>query len=418
MIKRYISQFIKDSLKDFPAVLISGARQVGKSTLAHQLKEEGIIDHYLALDDINNLESALTNPDGFINQFQGSIAIDEIQRAPDLLRAIKKSIDEERRPGRFLLTGSANILSYPGVNESMAGRMDIIPIEGLSLGELQSYPNPSTFIEDLFLTNDLLELAKKWNQILTQRPPLDRKKLLDHIFFGSYPDVVLKNNLRFRDRWFSAYESAYIERDVRNLSNLLNIISFAKLYKLLGLNTGHLVNHSELGMEAKLDHRTVTRYIEILELTFQLNVLRPWFTNDRKRYVKTPKVYVADSGQACYLSGINNPNLLRSHPSVGALFETWVWGEIRKLLALSHGIDSHFYRTSTGQEVDFLLNRGSQYWGIECKWSETLQKDDFKSLTHMTESIGPNSRGLILYTGKTIFLFSETLMAVPIGLLA
>lgn len=417
MLRRSIFQFIEDSLKDFPAVLINGALQVGKSTLALMLKESGIIDYYVTLDDIGNWESARNDPDGFINQFKGSLAIDEVQRVPDLMRAIKKSIDEDRRPGRFLLTGSANILSYPGVNESMAGRTDIIAMEGLSLGEILSFPTPSSFIEDLFSCENLSQLAQKWNQTLAQRPLIEKTDLLDLIFFGSYPEVAIKKNIRFRDRWFSAYQSSYIERDVRNLSHLLDIISFAKLYNLLGLNTGNLVNLSELGIEAKLDHRTVTRYIEILELTFQLNLLKPWYSNDRKKYVKAPKVFTNDSGQACYLQGISDPKHLATHPALGALFETWAWSEIRKSLCLSHGVASYFYRTYLGQEVDFLLKRGSTVWGIECKWSENINKDDFKSLRSMIESIGENAYGLILYTGKTILPFSDKLMAVPISLL-
>lgn len=417
MIRRAISQFIEDSLKDFPAVLINGARQVGKSTLALMLKENGIIEYYVTLDDIGTWESARNDPDGFINQFKGSLAIDELQRVPDLMRAIKKSIDEDRRPGRFLLTGSANILSYPGVNESMAGRTDIIAIEGLSLGEILSYPRPLSFIEDLFSCENLSQIAQKWNQTLALRPVIEKAELLDFIFFGSYPEVAIKKNIRFRDRWFSSYQSSYIERDVRNLTQLQDIISFAKLYTLLGLNTGNLVNLSELGMEAKLDHRTVTRYVEILELTFQLNLLKPWYSNDRKKYVKTPKVFVNDSGQACYLQGISDPKHLANHPALGALFETWVWSEIRKMLTLTSGIQSYFYRTYQGQEVDFLLSRGSTFWGIETKWSENINKSDFKSLTHMIESMGQKAYGLILYTGKTILPFSDKLMAVPISLL-
>lgn len=274
MIERHISKFIKDSLQDFPAVLINGARQVGKSTLADQLKKEGLIDYYITLDDIGHLESARNDPDGFINQFEGSLAIDEVQRAPDLLRAIKKSIDQNRQPGRFLLTGSANILSYPGVTESMAGRMDIISIEGLSSSEIQLNPQAPTFIEDLFSGMSLSDLAKKWNKQLKSKPEVSRTDLLNFIFFGGYPNIVVNRNLRFRNRWFSAYQTAYIERDVRNLTHLIDIISFAKLYKLLALNTGNLVNYSELSIEAQLDHRTVTRYVEILELTFQLNSCR------------------------------------------------------------------------------------------------------------------------------------------------
>lgn len=417
MIKRHILDCIVESLKDFPAVLLNGARQVGKSTLAEEICDKKIIDHYLTLDDIENLESARSDPDGFINQFEGSIAIDEVQKAPDLLRAIKRSIDKKRTPGRFLLTGSANILSYPGVIESMAGRMDIISLEGLSLGEILQCTKPSEFIEDLFAGKDIASLTKKWNRILANKKTIKKKQLLDIVFFGGYPEVALKNNLRFRDRWFSSYQSAYIERDVRNLSRLLDITSFSKLYKLLGLTTGNLMNLAEVGSQAKLDVRTASRYIEILELTFQLNLLKPWFPNDQKKYVKSPKIYVHDSGQAAYLSGINDPEHLLKHPSLGAIFETWVWSELRKLIAINHGIDSYFYRTYQGQEVDFLLTRGTRRWGIECKWADGITKNDFKGLKNMIEDFDDEASGIVFYTGKNIVPFSDKLIGVPLNIL-
>lgn len=417
MIKRHIIDSIIESLKDFPAVLVNGARQVGKSTLVEILTEQKIINHYVTLDDIDNLESATLDPDGFIAQFEGSLAIDEVQKAPDLLRAIKKSIDQKKTPGRFLLTGSANILSYPGVVESLAGRMDIIALEGLSLGEICLREEQSHFLDDLFSGDDMSVLSKKWNKKLADVGPIEKKQLLEIMFFGGYPDVGLKKNLRFRDRWFSSYQSSYIERDVRNLSRFLDIISFAKLYKLLGLRTGNLLNHADIGNQSKLDYRTVSRYIEILELTFQLNLLRPWFSNEEKRYVKSPKVYVNDSGQAVFLSGIDDPEHLATHPGLGAIFETWIWSELRKLMSMSYGIDPYFYRTYQGEEVDFLLMKGSTVWGIECKWSSSVKKDDFNALANMIKSFDGKARGLVFFLGKNIVPISDNLIGVPINLL-
>lgn len=397
--------------------MINGARQVGKSTLVETINKQGIIDHYVTLDDIENLESARTDPDGFISQFEGSIAIDEVQKAPDLLRAIKRSIDKKRIPGRFLLTGSANILSYPGVVESMAGRMDIIPLEGLNLAEISDKEKPSHFLEDLFSGSDISELARKWNKELSHKEPIEKNQLLEMLFFGGYPDVALKKNVKFRHRWFSSYQSAYIERDVRNLSRLLDITSFAKLYKLLGLRTGNILNHADIGRLSQLDLKTVSRYIEILEITFQLNLLKPWFSNDGKKYVKSPKVYLNDSGQATYLAGIDDPKHLATHPSLGAIFETWIWAELRKLMSMSHGIDPYFYRTYQGQEVDFLLMKGTTIWGIECKWANSIKKDDFNSLIKMIESFNGKAAGVVFYTGKNVVPLADNLIGIPISLL-
>ena len=183
MIVRHIHNFIRQSMLDFPAVLLNGARQVGKSTLAHQLQKTGVIDRYVTLDDLTTLRVALADPDGFLQQFQGPVAIDEIQRAPDLLRAVKKRIDEDRKPGQFLLTGSANVLSYPGVSESLAGRVDIIPLEGLSLGELYRQEKPSSLISDLFSGTSLYDLAHHWNKSLENKPALTQQDLSSFIYF-------------------------------------------------------------------------------------------------------------------------------------------------------------------------------------------------------------------------------------------
>ncbi len=417
MIIRHIHDFIKQSLLDFPAVLLNGARQVGKSTLAHQLQKIGIIDRYVTLDDLTVLRAAHTDPDGFLQQFQGSVAIDEVQRAPDLLRAIKKRIDEDRHPGRFLLTGSANVLSYPGVSESLAGRVDIIRLEGLSVGELYRQEKPSSFISDLFSGSSAYELVNHWNKILKNKPFIPKNDLSSLIYFGGFPDVTLKKDIRFRNRWFSSYETAYIDKDVRDLNRFLDIVSFSKLFHLAGLQTGSLLNQKNLSIEVGLDQRTVSRYLEILEITFQVHTLTPWFANTRKRLIKTPKVYTNDSGQASYLMGISSPDNLISHPSFGGLLETWAWSEIRKLLSITAGIECSFYRTHLGKEVDFLLSHGMIHWGIECKASTNVSLKDCRGLTDMIEAIGPNTKGIILYAGDEVVSFADNIIAVPFRIL-
>lgn len=415
MIRRHISPFIEQSLQEFPAVLINGARQVGKSTLAQQLYRDGILKAYITLDDLSQLEAARKDPHGFISSITHPLAIDEIQRAPQLLQAIKKSIDEDRRPGRFLLTGSANIFSYPGISESLAGRIDIISLEGLSLGEILQQAAPSSFLNDLFSGIPLQELKDKWTQDIQQKPDIEIKSLNEHIFYGGFPEVALKKQERFRERWFSSYQSAYIERDVRDISRLLDVVSFAQLFRLVGLQTGNLLNHKNLAGEIGLDQRTVTRYLEILEMTFQASHLTPWFSNTRKRLIKTPKIYFHDAGQATYLSGIDTPVSLSTNPHFGAIFETWVWAELRKLLALTTGIERAFYRTHLGKEVDFLLYRGTTFWGIECKAAETVSIKDFQGLKDLQEALeSPNVKGLVLYRGNQIITFSENMLAVPL----
>lgn len=415
MIKRHITNFVKQSLHEFPAVLINGARQVGKSTLAQQLNKEGIVSQYITLDDLSQLEAAREDPHGFIESFSSPVAIDEIQRAPDLLRAIKKTVDEDRKPGRFLLTGSANIFSYPGVSESLAGRIDVIHLEGLSLGELLHQEEPSLFLTDLFSGLSTHDLMQKWNQELQHKPSLPTNHLDETMFYGGFPEVALKKEERFRERWFSSYHSAYIERDVRDINKFLNVVLFSKLFRLVGLQTGNLLNQKKLSVEIGLDQRTIARYLEILEMTYQASQLSPWFSNTRKRLIKTPKIYLHDSGQACYLSGILNSISLKTHSYYGAIFETWVWSELRKLQAFASGIYSYFYRTHEGKEVDFLLTRGNIFWGIECKSAASVEKRDFHGLQDLQNALSSNQvKGIVLYKGEKVIPFSETMLAVPI----
>ena len=419
MVKRYVQTLVEESLKAFPAVILNGARQSGKSTLAHQLQKEGTIKEYVTLDHTTTLNAAESDPESFIERFPESVVIDEVQRAPKLMLAIKKAIDDDRRPGRFLLTGSANVLSR--TTESLAGRMDIITLEGLSFGELSNLEKPSSFVKDLFsgLTNK--DLTQKWTETL--RAELNDKQLsiparLDSCaFFGSFPEVCLKENIRFRERWYAAYQAAYIERDVRDMSQGLDIVSFSKLFQLAGLRTGQLINYRNLGGDAHLDQRTVTRYMEILQATFQMNFLKPWSSNMRKRFVKTEKLHLNDAGLACFFYGMPSPLALEASPFAGAIRETWVWGEIRKLLTLETGIQSYFYRTHQGKEVDFVLCKGNDLCGLEFKSTKSISSKDFAGLEDFCDATGENARGIILYLGDSLFSFSPRLMAVPIDCL-
>ena len=417
MIKRHLEHIIPSSLASFPVVLLTGARQVGKSTLVKHLQQQGAIRHIITLDDYMALESARRDPEGFLTQFPGSLAIDEVQRAPDLLVAIKKMVDEKRQPGRFFLTGSANILSYPGITESLAGRMDMMHLEGLSLAELGRKETPGTFLEDLSLGLSLPDLAAKWNEAPEKSSPLTREQIFHHIYYGGFPEVALKADQTFCGRWYASYQAAYVERDVRDLSRLLDVVSFSKVFRLAGLQTAQLFNVKKMATEVGLDQRTVSRYLEILELTFQVNLLRPYFTNARKQFIKTPKIYMNDSGYACFLAGVASPAALPQHPAFEALLETWMWAEIRKLLSLTVGFSAHFYRTHQGREVDFLLTRGQTCWGIECKASPHITPAHLKGLEDLLPLLGGQAYGLILCPAERAFVLSDRIIAAPISIL-
>lgn len=416
MVTRHISNQIERSLKYFPAVLLIGARQVGKSTLSKQIINQGLLKHYVTLDDLNYLEAASHDPDGFLAGLGSKVAIDEIQHVPDLMRAIKFAIDKDRKNGQYLLTGSANVLAYPHVKESLAGRVDVIHLEGLSLGEQMQQAHPSSLIAELFSHSNSNELISHFKERLLSLPPLDMQTILNAIFYGGFPSVALAQDPYMNKRWFSSYQTTYVERDVRDAAKSVDIIPFAKLLRLAALRTGNLLVISNIAKDAGMDQRTVLRYLGIVELTFQCNRLMPWHANVNKRLVKTPKIFCNDSGFASYYCGITEAEQLHPSPFLGALAETWLWSELRKLLVFQPDIQASFYRTHLSREIDFVLHRGKQFVGIEFKFAQSVSLNDFLGLKDMQSEV-PNMLGIVLYTGDEPVAFSDKLIALPIRLL-
>jgi predicted AAA+ superfamily ATPase len=412
MVTRHILPIIETSLALFPAVLLNGARQVGKSTLAKQLVKEKKIDRYVSLDDITFLEAADKDPQGFIGQFSSSVVIDEVQRVPNLILATKESIDTKKIPGKFFFTGSANILSSPHVRDSLAGRMDIISLEGFSLDEIMQRKR-SCLLDILLQTDDADHLVQTLSAQINMVPSIENNFLNELLFFGSYPDVILAKNPTHRNRWFSSYTSAYVERDVRDLSKFVDIIAFAKLLRIVAVRTGNLLNNKNLSISIGLDQRTVTRYIELLEMSFQITLLRPWSSNMGKRYVKTPKIFMNDVGMASYFLGINDLNSIRDHHNYGNLMETWLFSELRKSLVYNPLAEIFFYRDHRGIEVDFLITQGNKAIGIECKSSSSITMKDCKNLNFVKEEFKDNFLGIILYRGKEVIKMDSNIVAIP-----
>lgn len=413
MIRRHLAAVVRRSLADFPAVLLLGARQVGKSTLAMELVGAGVLERYVTLDDLATLEAARGDPDGFVSRLGDAVALDEIQKVPDLMRALKKSIDKDRSPGRFLLTGSANLLALPAVSESLAGRVDVIHLEGLSRRETTGLPAGGTTLELLLQSRSLDEPLKELRKVVLKGPPVVRAELQALVFYGGFPEVVLKRSPRFTERWFSSYVTTYVERDVRDIARLDDVVGFGKLVRLAGLRSANLLNNKNLAVDAGLDQRTAARYLELLEVTFHAERLAPWQANVRKRLVKTPKLYLRDSGLACHLAGVSGARDLGDHPGWGALFETWARAEIRKATAHTLGFSSSFYRTHLGKEVDFVIEKGRRLLGIEVKSSGGVTASDFAGLKDLQQATGSASRGVLLYGGEEVVPFSKSLVAVP-----
>jgi predicted AAA+ superfamily ATPase len=397
---------VLESLADSPVTLLHGARQVGKTTLVRDLL--GARFRYVTLDSAAALAAASGDPEGFLAGFEGPLAIDEVQREPRLLRAIKARVDADRRPGQYLLTGSANVLTLPRISESLAGRMEMIRLWPLSQGELAGVHE--TFVDAVFAQ----KLA------LPARAPESRGELLDRAARGGLPEAVRRTDPRRRAAWFDSYVTSILHRDVRDLSNIEDLTIMPRLLRLLASRLGGLLNYADLGRTLSVPQSTLKRYFSLLEMTFLVQLVEPWSTNAGVRLVKSPKIHLVDTGLACALLGLDQ--IPDGHPAVGPMLESFVAGELTRQLGWSEagrgGRLLHF-RTQRGREVDLVLeNRREQIVGVEVKAASGVSSADFAGLRELAELAGDRFvRGVVLHTGAETIPFGERLVAAPIGCL-
>ena len=413
MLWRHLNSQIIESLEDFPVVLLIGARQVGKSTLVQELAKEAWPARYLTLDDRAVLDAALTNPDGFIQELGQPVILDEVQRAPDLLRAVKLVVDRNRKPGMFLLTGSANVLTMSSVSETLAGRVAVHELLPFSWSEMREKAK-ATIVEELFSHSNQKSVIDSLPQ---SSPPERMKEIYDLILTGGFPTPALMKRPGARRTWFDGYRQTYIERDLREISAIDNLPDFGRLMTTLALRTGQMLNFSALSRDVGLPVTTLRRYFGILEQTFQAYTLQPYHVNRGKRLVKTPKVYMTDTGLACHLSAASDWQTLVNRNQVGQMVETWVASELRKMVATAtDSIDIWYWRTRGGREVDFILERGDELIGIEVKMGTGLSKGDLFGLKDCREAFGSKWRyGILLYGGTEVVPLEERLVAIPFG---
>ena len=402
MVDRHLAPLLRDSLADTPVTLLIGARQAGKSTLAHALVAEGLVASYLTLDDGATLAAASDDPDGFVAGLEGSVAIDEVQRAAALLPAIKASVDRDRRPGRFLLTGSANVLLLPRVSESLAGRMETHVLWPFSQGEIEG--RDEGFIEGLF------------GRSSPSSGSADAVALGERVARGGFPDAVARSGRR-RDAWLASYVDAVVQREVRDLANLDRLTSLPRLVALLAARTAGLLNSAEISRAAGIPQTTLQRYLTLLEHVFLVVRIPAWHANLGKRIVRSPKLHLVDSGLACQALGLSAQRLDRDPMLLGPLLESFVGMELVKQASWSERAPRvHHFRTSSGREVDFVLeDRAGSVAGIEVKAGGTVGPTDFAGLRLLESSLGERfKRGVVLYRGTTIVPFGKRLAAWPL----
>ncbi len=408
MKRRNLTPQILAALRDTPVVYLQGPRQAGKSTLAQSLRDDGHDAEYFTLDDAATLAAAQSDPDGFVTGLPERVILDEVQRVPELFRAIKRSVDAKRKPGRFLLTGSAQALVLPKLAESLAGRMEVLTLWPFSQGEIAG--SHDGFVEACFAREFKPGAFRDTNWA----------GLVERIVAGGYPEVLTRNDTARRQAWFGSYVTTILERDVRDLANVTGLRDLPRLLRLAASRAMGLLNFADLSRDAAMPQTTLQRYWALFEATFLVRALPPWHANLGLRLVKTPKVLLGDTGLLCHLLALDSARLQADDLMTGAVLECFVAGELTKQSAWSGTRPGIFhYRTHTQQEVDFVLEdaRG-RLVGIEVKKTASPTSGDFKGLRHLSEQTGKRFlRGILLYTGSTSVAFGPNLHAVPVGAL-
>jgi predicted AAA+ superfamily ATPase len=405
MIRRALSSSILAALVDTPAIFLHGARQTGKTTLVRKLAESGHPAAYLSLDRSRVLEAAKADPEGFVSRLATPVILDEVQLEPALFRALKVEIDRDRRPGRFLLTGSAHLLILPRLSESLAGRMEILTLWPLSQTELEGRPGDAV---------DLL-----WDDAPLPAGDLEAgDDLIERLVRGGYPEVVHRPSAARRRAWFDAYLTTLLQRDVRDLANIDGLIALPGLLRLLAARATALLNATELSRASGLAQTTLRRYLGLLEGIFLMQRIPAWSTNLSKRVVRSPKTAIIDSGLHCHLLGLDAKRLTADRKLLGSVLENFVVQELTRLASWSEVRPRLFhYRTHAGQETDVILEDSSgSVVGVEVKARATVRARDFRTLRVLADGLGERfRRGVVLYTGSTAIPFGERLHALPVS---
>lgn len=401
---RFAEPRLKEALADTPVVLIHGPRQCGKTTLAQHLGAKAGYT-YKSFDDDVTLAAARSDPIGFVADLPAKCILDEVQRAPGIFSSLKMAVDANRTPGRFLLTGSANVLLVPALSDSLAGRLGIQRLYPLAQSELADL-RPH-FLGTLFGGRFP---AKK-------RPRLGRE-LAARIAAGGYPAALARGTARRRTSWYRDYVETMVQRDVRDLARIASLDTLPRLLNFAAAQTARLINISDLGAPLRLSRPTIRDYVTLLEGVFLLEELPPWHSNRLSRLIKTPKLHVGDTGIACAVLNRDGAALWEDRALLGQMVETFVYQELRRQASWQEEeIRFHHFRDRDGFEVDLVLERpGGDLAGVEVKAGATVTAADFRGLHKFRDGAGKHfSAGVVLYDGEIAASFGERMYAVPLS---
>lgn len=405
LVDRKALPLVEAALADTRVVLISGPRQAGKTTLARMFSDKD--RPYITLDDAGTLNAAKADPTGFIRGIKRAV-IDEVQRAPDLMLAIKASVDDDQEPGRFLLTGSANLATIPAIADSLAGRMAVIPLLPFAQAEIRS--SPGLMLDRLFAGNEPI----------VEGEVVLGKDMMEMVIAGGYPEALRRTTLARRVSWLEDYVTLILDRDVRDVANIDQLDRLPRLLNILAEHAGQLINNSSFGSALGLSGVTAQKYIAILERLFLIKTLVPWSNNRLSRLVKTPKLHFIDTGLLAALREDELARLSEDKTRFGALLESFVVSELMKLASWSERrVSFSHYRTKDLDEVDVVIeDRRGRIIGIEVKASATVKSDDFRGLRQLQAAVGDRFvRGLVLHDHDRITPFAERLQAAPLSIL-
>ncbi len=403
MIPRHLTRVLLEALADTPVVLLVGPRQSGKTTLVRSLAQSGFRARYLSLDDPATLAAAQSDPAAFLADFEGPVILDEVQQAPALMPSLRAVVDRRREPGRFLLTGSASVLTAPRLAEALVGRMETLTLWPLSQGEI--HRQSADFVNAVFRA-----------RLPTWRGTAENKNaLLQRARAGGYPEAVGRTGRR-QTAWFRGYVATVLQREVRDLARIAGLADLPRLLELLAARSTGLLNFAELSRSAGMPQTTLKRYLALLEHTFLIVRLPAWTKNPSKRLVRSPKLLFTDTGLLSYLRGWTRPAADHHPETTGPLLENFIAMELLKQAGWSRTRCRlcHF-RTSTGREVDLVLeDEARNVVGIEVKARATIGGRDFQGLRALAEACGERfHRGVVLYTGNERLAFGPDLHALP-----
>lgn len=400
---RFVQARLNEALADSPVVLVHGPRQCGKTTLA-RITGDAAGYTYVTFDDDVLRAAAKADPVGFVGDLAEKVILDEVQHVPELFTSIKAAVDRDRRPGRFILTGSANVLLLPKLADSLAGRMEILRLHPLAQAELAG--TPAGFLQALFHGGFRATSHERLG-----------KELAERIVAGGYPAALARSTPRRRAVWYRDYIETLVQRDIRHLARISALEALPRLLSLAAGQTSRLLNVADLSSPFQVSRPTIRDYLTLLTNVFLLEELPPWHTNRLSRLIKTPKLHLGDTGVACALLGVDPEALAADRQLLGQLLETFVFQELRRQASWHEApVSFHHFRDKDGVEVDIVLrSSGQRLAGIEVKASATVTAADFRGLRKMKEAAGERfAAGVVLYDGESTVSFGERLFAVPV----